>query len=245
VCLVVLIWQIIVMLEIYPTFIIPAPVEVLEKFVVVLADGRLWLHTRITMGQTLAGLTIGSLLGVALGYAVAKSRWLDALLSPIVVALQSTPVVAYAPLLVLWFGNGGESKVVTSILIVFFPMFMNTVVGLRNVPAPLRDLMLSLRATRWQRFTQLEVPSALPVLLTGLKVSATLAVIGSVVGEFIGASAGLGFWVNLARNQFDTPLVFVAVITLAALARLLYGMVEWLEERLLRWQRQAVQRHRH
>lgn len=227
------------MLGLYPAFIIPPPAAVMEKLVTVLADGRLWLHTSTTLGQTLAGLLIGVTLGVSLGYAVAKNRWLDALLSPLVVAFQSTPVVAYAPLLVIWFGSGPESKVVTSGLIVFFPMLMNTVVGLRSVPTSLRDLMSSLRATRWQVFSRLEVPSAMPVLLGGLKVSATLAVIGSVVGEFVSANAGLGFLVNLARNQFDTPLVFVAVLTLAVIARLLYGLVEWLEIWFLRWQRRG------
>ena len=235
----VVLWQVIVLLRLYPEFIVPPPSAVLEKFGQVLADGRLAYHARVTLGQTLAGLAIGVICGLVLGYAIAKSQLLDALISPVVITFQSTPVVAYAPLLVIWFGSGPTSKIVTSALIVFFPMLMNTIVGLRTVSPSLRDLMRSLRATHWQMFMHLEIPAAMPVLLGGLKVSATLAVIGAVVGEFVNANAGLGFWINLARNQFDTPLVFVAVLTLALIARALYEVVAWLERRLLHWQHRA------
>lgn len=234
-------WQVIVLLEIYPTFIIPPPAAVFDKFVDVLLDGRLWLHTRVTLVEVGLGLLLGVSFGATLGYFIARSRLLEDLLSPLVVTLQSTPVVAYAPLLVIWFGSGTTSKVVTSALIVFFPLLMNTIVGIRNVPPSLRDLMLSLRATRWQMFTRLEIPAALPVLLGGLKVGATLAVIGAVVGEFVSANAGLGFLIGVARNQYDTPLVIVAVLTLAVIARLLYSGVALLERRLLVWQQRSRQ----
>lgn len=238
--LVLSLWQIIVTLRLYPEFIIPAPAAVFERAIEVIDNGRLWEHTQVTLTQTLLGLLIGATVGMVMGYLAAKSRWLDALLSPLVVTFQSTPVVAYAPLLVIWFRDGITSKVITSALIVFFPMFLNTVVGLRNVPHSLRDLMISLRASRWQMFTQLEVPSGLPVILGGLKVSATLAVIGAVVGEFINADAGLGFLIEQARNAYDTPLVIVSVLTLAVSARLLYGFVEMLETRLLRWKQRGA-----
>ncbi len=231
-----LLWQGITMLELYPAFIIPPPGAVLNKLGEVLLDGTLWLHTSTTLVSVIAGLVVGLLLGVVLGYITAKVPLLEDLLSPIIVAFQSTPVVAYAPLLVIWFGSGPTSKVVTSALIVFFPMLMNTVIGIRNVPLALRDLMRSMQATRWQTFTKLEIPAAMPVLIGGLKISATLAVIGAVVGEFVSAKAGLGFLVNLARNQYDTPLVVVAVLTLTVIARLLYSLVSLLERVMLRWQ---------
>jgi len=231
-----LLWQGITMLELYPAFIIPPPGAVLNKLGEVLLDGTLWLHTSTTLVSVISGLAVGLLLGVILGYVTAKVPLLEDLLSPIIVAFQSTPVVAYAPLLVIWFGSGPTSKVVTSALIVFFPMLMNTVIGIRNVPLALRDLMRSMQATRWQTFTKLEVPAAMPVLIGGLKISATLAVIGAVVGEFVSAKAGLGFLVNLARNQYDTPLVVVAVLTLTVIARLLYSLVSLLERTMLRWQ---------
>jgi NitT/TauT family transport system permease protein len=238
--LLLLVWQGVVLLRLYPEFIIPAPLTVWERFVEVLLDGRLLYHTGVTLGETLGGLAIGAVLGVLLGYLIAKSKTLDALLSPLVVAFQSTPVVAYAPLLVIWFDGDSTSKIITSALIVFFPMLMNTVIGLRGVPQSLRDLMLSLRATRWQMFTRLEVPAALTVLFGGLRVSATLAVVGAVVGEFIVASAGLGFLITEARYRYDTALVIVAVLMLALIARLLYGAVNLLEAQALAWRRSNV-----
>lgn len=230
------VWQVIVILEIYPTFIIPAPQSVAERFVEVLADGTLWKHTQVTLVAVLYGLAIGLTIGIVLGYMIARNRILEELLAPIIISLQSTPIVAYAPLLVIWFGSGPTSKVVTSALIVFFPTLLNTVVGIRNVPQPLRDLMRSQRATRWQTLTKLEIPAAMPVLLSGLKISATLAVIGAVVGEFVSANAGLGFLITIARSQYDTPLVLVSVVTLAVMARILYSAVGLIERRVLAWQ---------
>lgn len=232
-------WQLIALSGIYEAFIIPPPSAVLAKFQMVLLNGTLWLHTSTTLYNIAIGLGIGITAGVALGYLIAKVPLLEDLLSPIIVAFQSTPVVAYAPLLVIWFGSGPTSKIITCALIVFFPMLMNTIIGIRTVSPALRDLMRSMQATRWQTFIKLEVPAAMPVLLAGLKISATLAVIGAVVGEFIGAKAGLGFWLNLARSQYDTPLVVVSILTLAVIARLLYSLVTLLERYALRWQRRS------
>ncbi len=232
-------WQLVTTQGWVRPFLVPAPAAVAAKFQEVLLDGRLWLHTHTTLTEVLLGLGIGVSIGVTVGYCIARSRLLEDLLSPIIVAFQSTPIVAYAPLLVIWFGSGPQSKIITCVLIVFFPMLMNTVVGMRGVPRDLHDLMRVSRATRWQTLTRLEIPAALPVLLTGLKTSATLAVIGAVVGEFIVANAGLGFLINLARSQYDTPLVFVAVITLALMAGTLYAAVSLLERRLLAWQKRG------
>jgi NitT/TauT family transport system permease protein len=240
--LLLVLWQIITMLRLYPAFIVPPPISVAERFVDVLLDGRLWLHTQATLSAVFIGLAIGLSVGVLLGYLIASSTVLEYSLTPIIVSLQSTPVAAYAPLLVIWFGSGIASKIVTSALIVFFPTLMNTVVGIRGVPLALRDLMRSQRASRWQIFAKLEVPAAMPVLIGGLKISATLAVIGAVVGEFVSANAGLGHLIMLARNQYDTPLVLVAVLTLALLARLLYGAVSLLERHLLAWRIRSQKR---
>jgi NitT/TauT family transport system permease protein len=131
------------------------------------------------------------------------------------------------------------SKILICALIVFFPVLVNTVVGLRAVPENLRDLMRSLQATRLQMLRFLEVPAALPVFLGGLRIGATLSVIGAVVGEFVGADRGLGFLINVSKGQYDTALVFVAIITLVVMALGLYGAVVLLETRLLAWQQQA------
>lgn len=236
------IWQFIAWREVYPAFIIPPPQAVFDKFIsVTIGDGRvsLWPHVLVTLQEVMAGLAVGLVLAVIIGYFIAKIPLLEDLLSPVVVGFQATPVVAYAPLLVIWFGSGITSKIITCALIVFFPTLMNTIVGVRSVPASLRDLMRSLNATHWQTLTRLEIPAAAPIMIGGLKVSATLAVIGAVVGEFVSASAGLGFLINLARSQYDTPLVIVAVLTLTLLALLLYAAVEVLEHFALAWQKRS------
>jgi NitT/TauT family transport system permease protein len=138
---------------------------------------------------------------------------------------------------VIWFGPGIFSKILISALIVFFPVLVNTVVGLRAVPENLRDLMHSLKASRSQMLRYLEIPSALPVLLGGLRIGATLSVIGAVVGEFVGSDRGLGFLISVGRGQYDTALVFAAIFTLIAMALALYGAVVLVENRLLAWQR--------
>ncbi len=225
----------------FPTFILPTPSQVWERMVQVAQDGSLLRHSWVTLQEVLAGLVIGVTLSTLLGYLLAKSPAVERLLAPYIVASQSVPVVAIAPLLVIWFGSGMSSKVLICALIVFFPVLVNTVVGLRSVPDDLRDLMRSLQATRFQMVTRLEIPAALPVLLGGLRIGATLAVIGAVVGEFVGADRGLGFMINRARGQYDTALVFVAVITLVIMAMTLYGLVTVMENRLLSWQKRPDQ----
>lgn len=237
-------WQLVTSLRLYPTFIIPPPIDVVNTLINGLRDGSLLYHASVTISQMLFGLGIGAFVGVTLGYWLGKSKTLENALSPIVLAFQSTPVVAYAPLLVIWFGSGSTSKIIICALMVFLPMLMNTLVGVRTVPVEKREIMHLYAASRWQVFIKLEVPSALPILLGGLKVSATLAVIGSVVGEFIGANAGLGFLINLSRSQYNTPMVFVCVLLLALIARAMYGFVSLLEARLLRGRQQASEQIR-
>ncbi|MBL8132790.1 MAG: ABC transporter permease [Anaerolineae bacterium] len=241
IALILIVWQAVVWMKVYPEFIIPSPLSVAERFVEVVQDGRLWMHTRTTLSQMLVGFGIGTVSGVVVGYCIAKSRFLEDVLSPLLVAMQSTPIVAYAPLLVIWFGSGPTSKIITSALIVFFPLLLNTAVGIRAVPAAQRELLESMSASRWQFFYLLEIPTALPVILGGLKVSATLAVIGAVVGEFISADSGLGYLVNRARYDYDTPLVMVAIVSLAVIARLMYGSIAFLEHRMLYWRTYADQ----
>lgn len=220
----------------WPAFILPAPSLVWVKFIQSVQDGSLARHTAYTLLEVISGLSLGVSAATLLGYLLAKSPAAERLLSPYIVASQSVPVVAIAPLLVIWFGPGLFSKILICALIVFFPVLVNTVVGLRSVPDDLRDLMRSLKATRWQTFWMLEAAAALPVFLGGLRIGATLAVIGAVVGEFVGADRGLGFLINRARGQYDTALVFVAVLTLVLLATTLYSSVALLEAVTLKWQ---------
>ena len=238
----VLFWYLVTQFTDLPAFILPPPGLVWTRFWQVVGDGSLLRNALVTMIEVLAGLALGAGVATVLGYLLARSLTFERLLSPYIVASQAVPVVAIAPLLVIWFGPGLASKVLICALIVFFPVLINTVVGLRSVPEELHDLMRSLQATRWQTMHYLEIPAALPVLLGGLRIGATLAVIGAVVGEFVGADRGLGFLINVGRGRYDTALVFVAVFTLVLLALSLYGIVVIIENRSLAWRERPDER---
>jgi NitT/TauT family transport system permease protein len=238
-------WHFVTDQEMVKPFLLPAPQVVFDRFQAVLTDGKtgffdstLVKNSVVTVREVLIGLSIGTVIGAVLGYWIAKIPLLEMLLSPLIVLFQAMPIISYAPLLVIWFGSGEESKIITCILIVFFPILLNTITGIRHIPKSLRDLMRVTNASRWQTFIKLEIPASLPMFLTGFKTGATLSVIGAVVGEFIAANAGLGYLLNAARQRYDTPLVFVMAIMLALVAGTLYLLVTLLERRLLSWQRE-------
>jgi NitT/TauT family transport system permease protein len=232
----ILAWHLVTSYSGIPNFILPSPLSVWTRFLKALGDRSLLYHTGITLIEIVLGLLVGTIFATVVGYALAKSRSLERVLSPYLVASQAIPIVAIAPLLVIWLGDGILSKVVICALIVFFPVLVNTIVGVRAVPAALYDLMNSLHASRAQILWKVEVPASLPVFLGGLRVGATLSVIGAIVGELVDAEEGLGFLLQLGDFQYDTPMVFVAVFMLIVLALLLYGIVTLLEKRFLKWQ---------
>ena len=157
------------------------------------------------------------------------------MLSPYIVAAQATPILALAPLIALWFGTGLGSRALIAALICFFPIAIGTMVGIRSVDPRLIELGRSLRATRWQLLSRIEVPSALPQIMGGLRIGVTLAVVGAIVAEWAGGDQGLGVLINLARgSMFDIPLMFATLITIALLGVTLYLMVVALERRLVR-----------
>lgn len=230
-------WEGLVRWRSYPTFILPAPAVVARRFWQVASDGSLWFHTQITLLEIFTGMALGLGAALTLGYLLAKSRRLERLLSPYLVASQAIPIIALAPLLMIWIQSPWLSKVLIVALTIFFAALINTIVGIRSVQPDLLALMHSLQATRWQILTKLEIPAAMPVLLGGLKIGVTLAVIGAVVAEFVGADRGLGYLINLSRGVLDTPLLFVALFTLVVIAIALYAAVTLLEHLVLAWQR--------
>ena len=232
--LVVLVWQAIVVIGGYPPFLLPGPLVVLERFARALLQGTITPHLATTLVEVTLGLLVGVTAGLAVGLLLARSLLAERLLSPYIVAAQATPILALAPLIALWFGSGLVSKVLVVALICFFPMAVATTVGLRSVDPHLIELARSLRATRRQLLTTVEVPAALPQVLTGLRISVTLAVVGAIVAEWAGADRGLGVLINLARGSlFDTPLLFATLLTIALLGVTLYGAVILLERRLV------------
>jgi NitT/TauT family transport system permease protein len=226
-------WKLIVVIGHYAPFILPAPEVVAQRFVSAWADGTIEPHALATIQEIVIGFVVGAGLAVVVGYLLARSTLAERLLSPYLVAAQATPILALAPLLVLWLGTGLAPKVVICALIVFFPMAVSTMVGIRSVDRRLLELGRSMRATRWQVFRFLELPAAMPQILGGMRVGATLAVIGAIVGEWAGANKGLGVLINLARGSlFDSPLMYATLLTIALIAIVLYLLV-LLAERVL------------
>ena len=231
---VVLLWKAVVVVGDYPAFILPPPESVAARFARGWTDGTIPPHFGVTLQEVVLGFAIGAGLAVFVGYALARSTLVERLLSPYLVAAQATPILALAPLLALWFGAGLLSKLVICALIVFFPVAVATMVGVRSVDAGLLELGRSLRATRRQIATTLELPAALPSILGGMRVGVTLAVVGAIVGEWAGADRGLGVLVNLARGSlFDIPLMFATLLTIALLGIGLYVLVVLVERRLV------------
>lgn len=227
-------WKLIVLITGYPPFILPAPEVVLSRFVTAWTDGTIAPHALRTLFEVVLGFTVGAGLALIVGYVLARLPLAERLLSPYLVAAQATPILALSPLLALWFGPGLTAKVVIGALIVFFPVAISTMVGVRSVDQRLLELARSLRASRWQVVTTLEIPAALPAIFGGLRVGVTLAVVGAIVGEWSGADRGLGLLVNLARGSlFDIPLLFATLLTIALLGIVLYALVVLVERTLV------------
>jgi NitT/TauT family transport system permease protein len=226
-------WKLLTVVTGTPNYILPAPEVVAERAVRAIGSGLLWEHTAVTLSEILLGLAVGAATAIAVGTALGKSVVIERVLSPYIVAAQSVPILALAPLLDIWFGGGLLARVLICALIVFFPIAIATMVGIRSADPLLLELFRSLGATPAQRTARLEIPSALPVIFGGLRVGVTLAVIGAVVAEWAGASSGLGVLINIAnQGLFDTPLMFVALATLAVIGIGLHGLVVTVERRL-------------
>jgi len=223
----------------YPPFILPGPASVARRFAEKVADGSLIVHALTTLSEAIPGLIVGALAAFALGLPIAKSRLADRLISPFIVASQGVPFIAVAPLLFIWFGSGLTTKILVCALIVFFPIVINVIAGLRSVPPVLRDLFRSLNATPVETFLKLELPAALPFVFAGLRVGGTLSMVGAIAGEFLSADRGLGFMINLGNGLYDTPLVIAGVLTIVMIALGIYSAVR-LAERALRVERWAT-----
>jgi NitT/TauT family transport system permease protein len=227
-------WKAIVLVGGYPPFILPPPETVIARLVSAWADGTIEPHALRTLIEIALGFGVGAALALVVGYLLARSPLVERLVSPYIVAAQATPILALAPLLVLWVGPGLGSKVVICALIVFFPVAISTMVGIRSVDARLLELGRSLRASRRQVLLTLEIPAALPSIFGGLRVGVTLAVVGAIVGEWAGSDQGLGVLVNLARGSlFDIPLLFATLTTIALLGVALYLVVVVVERALI------------
>ncbi|MGE8440519.1 MAG: ABC transporter permease [Comamonas testosteroni] len=214
--------------------VLPAPSAVALSLWSGLASGYFWPHLWATLQALLLGLFVGSAVGLLAGMTLAESELLERVLKPYVVVSQVVPKLALAPLFVLWFGFGMLPTVLITALICFFPLMENTLTGLRQVDAQRLQLFRMLGATRLQTLLRLKLPTGLPAILAGLRVAVVLALVGTVVAEFMGASQGLGAVVIAAQGMMDTTLMFAALVLIAAMGLLLYQACLVLERDLLR-----------
>ncbi len=224
-----------------PVAVLPSPAAV---FKVAVAQWRMLLDQGIvTLLECIYGFVLAFVVGVPLAVAVASSRTLNGMFYPLLIAMQSVPKVALAPIVLVWLGIGIESKLAIVFLVAFFPIVVDTAAGLRLTPRDLLELAQSLKASRLQIFCKIQFPAALPFIMAGSKVAITLSVIGAVIGEFIGSNEGLGNLLLVANSQIDTPLAFAALFALAILGMLLYGAVALVELALSPWLGHAAQKH--
>jgi NitT/TauT family transport system permease protein len=227
-------WKLLTVVSGTPDYILPAPEVVWSRAVRAIGSGILWAHVAATVSEILLGFVLGAGSALVVGVALGKSVLIERVLSPYIVAAQAVPILALAPLLDIWFGGGLLARVLICALIVFFPIAIATMVGIRAADPALREMLRSLGASPAQVIARLEVPAALPVIFGGLRVGITLAVIGAVVAEWVSASTGLGVLINIAdQGLFDTPLMFVALVALAIIGLALYSLVVVIERRLI------------
>ncbi len=232
-------WEMIVVINQYPMFILPTPRQVAESWIANWENGNLPRHLVLTLGEIGLAFGIALIFAASIGYLLAKSPLLEKIVSPYIVASQAIPLVALGPLIVIWLRTGPVQNALIAALITFFPMLINTIVGVRNVREEYRALLRSYAATPWQVFLKLEIPAALPVFFGGIRVGMTLSVIGVIVAELMWADRGLGFLINFAQGMLDTPLLFAAVGTLSVMAIMLYVIAATLERIIIHWRRKV------
>ena len=229
------VWEGAVRLFAIPLFILPAPSSVFVALYRGVASALYLDHIWITLTETVLGFAFGSVLAFTLGIAVALSRRTEYFLYPFIVMFQAMPKVALAPLIIIWFGLGLTSKVVSAALVAFFPLMVNTIVGLRSADEGRINLMRSLAATRGQIFWMLQLPNAMPYIFAGLEIAMIFALIGAIVAEFVGAQSGLGMLMQSMNFTMDVAGQFSVLLILSVLGLLLNTIVNEVRRRVLFW----------
>jgi len=227
------IWQIYVSAFGINRIVLPGPLDILHASVN--SWSTLLKETWPTFLESVLGFGIAVVIGIPVAVCVANSRVLNLMLYPILIATQSIPKVAVAPIILVWFGLGLQSKLVIAFLVAFFPIVVDTEAGMRATPAGLLELARSLRASSLQIFLKVQFPAALPFIFAGAKVAVTLAVIGAVIGEFVGSLSGLGNLMLTANSQLDSPLAWAALVWLSVLGILLFAAVVVVERIVMPW----------
>jgi NitT/TauT family transport system permease protein len=228
-------WDLFVRIYDVSELVLPPPTAVFESLQDVVKDPVTWRHAQVTAIETIGGFLIAVVCGVAVGVVLGKVPWMERTLRPLIVASQVVPKVALIPLFVIWFGFGMTSKVIMSAMLAFFPIMLNVQLGVRSVEAGQREVMRSLNASRWQTFKHLELKSTMPYVFAGMEVGIVFAIIGTIVGEYLGGSEGLGYLVVRTLNELNAPALFAVIILLSVLGLLLYFVVNGLKRFFIPW----------
>jgi NitT/TauT family transport system permease protein len=226
-------WQVGVMVYKVPSYLLPAPTEIAQTFVSEFP--RLLQHGWVTTYEMLLGYALAVAIAVPLAVAITSSKRFDDFVMPTMLFFQVVPKVAIAPLFLVWFGVGTTPKVLVAFLISFFPIVIDAAVGLRSMSPEMTDLARSMGASRLQIFAQFRLPTSLPYLFSGLKVAATLAIAGAVVGEFVGADKGLGYLLLVTNSNMETSLMFATIVALTIIGLAFFYAVEFVEALLIPW----------
>jgi ABC-type nitrate/sulfonate/bicarbonate transport system permease component len=231
-------WQVAVRATGTPRWLLPAPSDVALAFV---ADwGILWPNALVTLSEVLVGFAVAVVAGIGMAIAVFRSPTLDRVLYPIIIASQTVPIPALAPLLLVWFGPNILPKVIVTALIGFFPIVVSTVEGLRSTDRAVVNLLRSFGASPGTVFRLAEFPSSLPFIFAGARIAVAISVIGAVFGELVGARAGLGYLMTRAIAQFETPRLVAAIVLLSAMGTGLFALVGLVERVVLPWRTYAI-----
>ena len=215
--------------------LVSQPTEIARGIVDAMTTGIIWQHLNATLTEMAAGYAIGAVSGVALGFLCGRIKLLGDILNPYITLFNGIPKVALAPVFVIWFGIGLMSKIAIILTMVFFVVFINTFAGLRSVNEEYVAIIRIMGASSWQVVREVFLPATLPFIIVGLRAGIPFSVIGAVVGEFIAATKGLGFFINYNQGTYDTNGIFVGVTILALLVVFLDGLLSMLERRLLKW----------
>lgn len=222
-----------------PTYVLPLPTEIWSELTEMLGTANFWNNYKVTATEAMLGFVLGSSVAMTLGTFIALVRLVEVTLMPYIVALQSVPKIALAPLFLIWFGFGMTSKVVVAAVIVFFPVLVNTVEGLRSADQDMVDMVRAFSGGKRQVFFRVQVPSALPFIFAGLDIAIVFSILGAIVGEFLGAKAGLGAQLLQANYNFDTAQLFAILIVMSLSGLTLHTIVRRVQRKVAFW---AVER---
>ncbi len=228
-------WEAVIQLLAVPSYIVPAPSAIWQSLVRGIASGLFISNGLVTLSEAFLGFLGAAVLAIFLGSIIAQSRFMERVIYPYLIAIQTTPKVAIAPLFIIWFGFGISSKIIMAGIIAFFPILVNVIAGLRSTDPQRIELMRSLRASRWQIFKMVMLPSALPMIFAGLQVAVIFSLLGAIVGEFVGSRKGLGNLIMQMNINLDTAGVFAVLVCLSSIGIALHLIMRWLQQKLLFW----------